>query len=379
MEFSPSLLEEWMRAHYFAAEADIGSSGVADLNLDDLRALTGVTTTDLDSVVLRDSPCTGRADLRAAIARRWGNGDPDWVTTTHGASEAIFVALTTLIEPGDEVVALSPAYHTHTSVADSIGCAVRLWELRANDHFAPDLDKLATLVTPRTKAVVVNFPHNPTGVTLTPRQQCRLIEIVANVDAYLVWDGAFTELTHVGDPLPDPTQFYSKTISVGTFSKAFGLPGMRFGWCAAQPKVIRGMVLLRDRITLSLSPLLELVALRVVENADRVIGPRLELARSNRATLTEWATTHADLVDYFPPPGGVTAFPALRGIPDTRPVCAALAAEDQVLLVPGAAFGYPGHVRLGFGGPAEGLATGLTALTRQLRLRRAKKQREQPC
>ncbi|MBE8516402.1 capreomycidine synthase [Amycolatopsis sp. H6(2020)] len=360
------MLEDWMRAHYFEAEADIGSSGVEDLSVRRLRELTGLPAAALDDVLMRDSPCTGRHDLRAAIAERWGNGDPGWVITTHGGSEAIYTALTTVLEPGDSVIALAPSYHTHTSVARSLGCETVPWVLRPELGFAPELDVLRRLVSPRTRAIVVNFPHNPTGVTLTGGQQRQLIEIAAEADAYLVWDGAFTELTHDGEPLPDPTRIYGKAISVGTFSKAFGLPGMRFGWCSAHPDVIAGMTRLRDRITLSLSPLLELLALHVVGNADKVVGSRLAQVRRNLSVLDSWAHEHRDCVDYCTPAGGVTAFPRLLGHPDTEPLCTALATEDRVLLVPGAAFGHPDRVRLGFGVSPSALDRGLTALSRRL-------------
>lgn len=379
MHFPSSVLEDWMRAHYFSTEADIGSSGVADLTVGEMRALTGLSAGSLDEVVMRDGHCTGERELRAEIAVRWGNGDPEWVTTTHGGSEAIYVALSTLLEPGDTVVVLEPSYHTHFSVARSLGCEVVPWVLRAEHGFAPDLAELSAVVGPGTRAIVVNFPHNPTGVTLTRDQQCQLIEIARSIDAYLLWDGVLADMVHVGDPLPDPTADYDRAVSVGSFSKAFGLPGMRFGWCCAHPDVIAGMMRLRDRITLSLSPLLELLSLHVVRNAERVVGPRLAQARANLMVLSAWAADHRDLVEYHPPQGGVTAFPRLVGHPDTEPLCAALAEDDRVLLIPGSAFGHPDRVRLGFGGLPAGLETGLEALSRHLTRTDQEQRRGMPC
>jgi capreomycidine synthase len=365
MKFPGALLEDWMREHYHDAAIDIGSSGVADYSLGEVRELTGITVEELDEVVFRDSPCLGRDDLRSAIAERWGDGDLRRVMTTHGGSEAVYVALMSLLEPGDQVVALDPAYHSHVSVAHSMGCEVLRWRLREEDGFRPDLDALAALVTERTKVVVVNFPHNPTGTTVDAAGLERLLEIAAGVDAYVLWDGAFTELVYEGAPLPNPGLRYPKCVSVGTFSKVFGLPGMRFGWCMADPGLLRDMTDLRDRITLSLSPLLEHIALRVVRNADAFIGPRLENARANRSLLARWAARHPDLVDLPLPLGGVTAFPLLRAWQDTTEICRRLGETRHLLLIPGRAFDHPRRVRLGFGGDGKQLEAGLDILAEE--------------
>lgn len=367
MEFASALLEDWMRSYYFSATIDLGSSGVADFSLGEICDLTGVDIADLRKVVFSDSPSLGREDLRAAISHRWGNGDPDWALTTHGASEAIYVTMMTLLNPGDEVVALQPTYHSHSSIAESLGCKVSYWVLRAEQNFMPDLTDLATIVAKkRPKVIVVNFPHNPTGVTLDEAQLGTLIEIADGGDAHLVWDAAFSELVYDSSPLRDPITRYPKAVSIGTLSKAFGLPGLRFGWCLAKPDLISNIVKLRDRMTLSLSPLLEFLAYQAITHADALLGARLPLARMNRLVLAQWSQEHRDYVDLVVPRGGVTAFPLLQRCSDTRPLCQRLGDEHGVLLVPGVAFGHPERVRLGFGASPEKFEKGLDVLSTAL-------------
>jgi aspartate/methionine/tyrosine aminotransferase len=255
--FQSVLLEEWRRDHYFSAEFDIGSSEMEDFSLAELKSLLGITSEDLDRIISRDSTSFGSFGLRQAVAARWGNGDADWVVVTHGASEAIYLAVNVLLEPADEVVALELIYHSHTSIARTIGCKVVPWSLSPENGFTPNLSVLAELVSDRTRLITVNFPHKPTGVTLTPQQQRELIAIADGAGAYLLWDAAFAELVYGNPPLPDPTLSYSRATSVGTLSKAYGLPGLRFGWCVADPAVLTRMVRLRDRMTLHLSPLVE--------------------------------------------------------------------------------------------------------------------------
>jgi capreomycidine synthase len=366
MRFQGALLEDWMRDHYHEAVIDIGSSGVLDYSLRQVRELAGIGIEEIDEIVFRDSPCLGRYDLRETIAERYGIGSAERVMMTHGSSEAIYVSLLTLLEPGDQVVTLEPTYHSHVSIAESLGCELLRWRLREEDSFQPDLNDLDAIITKRTKAIVVNFPHNPTGATITSGDFFRLLEIAASVNAYVIWDAALADLVYEGDPLPDPCLYYTRSVSVGTFSKAFGLPGMRLGWCIAPPELIRAATNLRDRITLSLSPLLEYIALRVLQNADSFIRPRRENAEINRRTLIEWALQHEDVLDLPLPHGGVTAFPLLRRMEDTVEICTRLGEDHRVLLIPGNVFGYPRRVRLGFGGERDQLNKGLEILAGEL-------------
>lgn len=374
MKFEPAPLEDWMRLYYFAVDDDIGSSGVEDYSLAELRAVLGIDAAELDNVVFRDSTSLGGAGVRAAVADRWGTGDPDRVMVTHGASEAIYLVLSTLLDPGDAVVVAGPTYHTHTSIARTMGCDVRVWALRAEDGFRPDLDGLRAQLDGRTKAIVVNFPHNPTGASLTPEGRDELVALAAEAGAYLVWDQAFREMVVEGEPLVDPVHDYERAISIGTLSKGYGLPGLRVGWCLGPPDVLEGTLDLRDRMTLHLSPLVELLATRVARHADRLIDPRMAQARTNLATLQAWAAANADLVTVPAPMGGVTTFPILHGQVDTTDLCHRLARQRRTLLVPGSCFGDPPRVRLGFGGPSAAFARGLDTLAAALHEERARVQ-----
>ncbi len=241
-----------------------------------------------------------------------------------------------------------------------------------------DADVLEGLVTPGTAAVVVNFPHNPSGVTLSPQGLKALTERTTAAGATLVWDAATAEIAHRWDVLPDPAATRGDTISYGTFSKTFGLPGLRVGWAIAPPDIVPAVFPLRDRTTLFLSPLVELIAERAMRHADVLIGRRAAEARRNLAHLTEWMAEHEDLVRWTPPEGGVCALPVFRelerasdGPAAVERFCLELLSRHRTLLVPGTAFGTPHGARLGFGGPEEGFRAGLAGLSEFLRTRGA--------
>ncbi|MFF2620127.1 aminotransferase class I/II-fold pyridoxal phosphate-dependent enzyme [Kitasatospora sp. NPDC058046] len=260
---------------------------------------------------------------------------------------------------------MEPAYHSLLAPVLARGCRVRRWRLRPEDGFRPDLEELRQLATDATKAVIVNFPHNPTGVTLTTGELAELVAIVERHGCYLLWDGAFEDLVFDGPPLAAPTH-YERALCFGTMSKAFGLPGLRVGWGIAAPEIVHAAVGVRDYTTLALSPLVEWVAQRALEGAGRLIGPRMLAAAANRRLVQEWLTARPGEVSFTAGGAGVVVFPQLARVPDTMALCERLMRENRVLLVPGECFGVPGRVRLGFGGTTTDLAAGLDALSHLL-------------
>jgi capreomycidine synthase len=361
----PAHLENWLREYYFARKMDLGSSGVESFSFSELRDATGLTGEEMDAIILEDGHSMGTLGLRQAIATRWADGDPERVIVTHGSSEAILLVMQALLGPGDEIIVLDPCYYALRAIAESIGCTVKVWPLRFESGFVPDLRELQHLLSPQTRMVVVNFPHNPTGASLTKEQQGEVIDLVREAGSYLVWDGAFAELTYDRPPLPDPVLLYDRAISLGTLSKAYGLAGLRIGWCLASPEVLARCVHLRDYTTVFLSPLVELIAERVVEHLDPFLRRRLAQAHANLQMLTAWAEQHRSLIDLVSPQGGVTVFPRFLGLNQTDTLCQDLGRQG-VLLVPGSCFGHPSHVRLGFGGASEPFTAGLTHLSRYM-------------
>jgi capreomycidine synthase len=319
-------------------------------------------------MIFHDSESFGGSRLRAALADRWTDGDVDRMMVTHGSSEAIYLVMHLALEPGDEVIVVDPAYQQLHDIAAWRGCRVTRWRLDVRDGFAADMSGLRELAASGARMIVVNFPHNPTGVSITTSQQKELVTIAAETGAWLVWDHAFGELTYAGDPLSLPT-WYERTIAFGTFSKSYGLAGLRVGWCVAPPELLARMALLRDYIALYVSPVLEFFAEHAVRHAEKIVARQREHAQENLRIVAEWAEGRPELARFTPPAGGVSAFIELVDQADVVRSCRRLAERHRVLVVPGACFGdtYRDYVRLGFGGTRTELTTGLSLLERVLR------------
>ncbi len=367
MKIESFALERWMTTWETQVEYDIAESGILPLTTNDLLDLLPVAerAATLDHLLdtrLGYSEAPGSHELRAALAATYAATGPENILITTGAIEANYLLFNTLLDPGDHVVAVHPAYQQLYSVPRAIGCDVRLWSVRAEGaHFHYDLDELERLVTPRTRLIVVNTPHNPTGAILSAANLRRVYALAESVGARVLCDEAYRWLElPAGEPLPPPIRDLGDSgISVGTFSKPFGLPGLRIGWIAAPAEIVAACWAMRDYITLSPGKLNDALALLAFRHRDKIIARTRGIVAANLATADKWFAEHAEIVAWTPPRAGLLALMRYRLDIPSRALADRLAGEYSVMLAPGDAFGYEYHLRLGVGQDPEIFATGL--------------------
>ncbi|MFJ9041027.1 pyridoxal phosphate-dependent aminotransferase [Streptomyces sp. NPDC102406] len=193
-------------------------------------------------------PGPGVPELRTAIAahqeRRYGIAlDPDReVLVTAGATEAIAAALLALVEPGDEVVALEPYYDSYAAcVAMAGGTRVPVTLRPHEGAFRLDLDELRAAITPRTRLLLINTPHNPTGTVLTRAELTAIAELAVERDLLVVTDEVYEHLTfddaeHV--PLATLPGMRERTVTIGSAGKTFSFTGWKVGWVTATPELV---------------------------------------------------------------------------------------------------------------------------------------------
>ncbi len=182
-------------------------------------------------------PGPGVPELRNAIAdhqhRFYGvDVDPDTeVLVTAGATEAIAAAMLALLEPGDEVIAFEPFYDSYAACVAMAGAVRVPLTLRAPD-FRPDLDRLRSLVTPRTRLLLLNSPHNPTGMVLTRDEAAAIAELAVERDLLVVTDEVYEHLVFDGEhiPLASLPGMRERTVSISSAGKTFSFTGWKVGW-----------------------------------------------------------------------------------------------------------------------------------------------------
>lgn len=373
MTFVPFRVERWMSTYEQDVALNLGESGVQQLRLGELLAMAEQAghadiRRRLDDLVLTYDETPGSLDLRRRLAALYGV-DAGEVLVTQGAIEANYLLLRTLIEPGDVVVSLFPAYQQLYSLAEMCGAEVRRWSLRAEDGFAPDLDALRGLLDERVRLIVLNTPHNPTGAYLDEPALRTILTWAEELDAFVLCDETYHGVTlDDGVRLPPPARALSpRGISVSTLSKTMGLAGLRVGWIAAQPEMVERCWAYRDYVTISCSRLSDVLACLALDLRPALLERCRKLARRNLGHLTAWMSEYADEFDWIPPRAGLLCFPRLRRHTDSRAFCRGLVESESLLLVPGWAFESEGHVRIGLGEGPDVFAAGLERLGRYLR------------
>ncbi len=202
-------------------------------------------------------PGIGVPALREAVAehqkRFYGlEFDPDTeVLVTAGATEAIAAALLALVEPGDEVVALEPYYDSYAACIAMAGGQRVPVTLRAPD-FRLDLDALRAAVTPRTKLLLVNTPHNPTGTVLTPAELAAVAELACERDLLVVTDEVYEHLAYDGAPhapLATYPGMRDRTVTISSAGKTFAVTGWKIGWVCATPPLVSAVKTAKQFLT----------------------------------------------------------------------------------------------------------------------------------
>ncbi len=354
---------------------DIAESGIYPLNTAELIELLPAdqrqsVLDELLSLRLGYTEARGTARLRGELASTYEDVSPDDILVTTGAIEANFLLFTSLLDVGDHVVAVYPAYQQLYSVAKAIGCDVTPWNVSQRaGRFAYDIDELERLVRPGTRLIVVNTPHNPTGATLTDADLARIYDIAESNGALVLCDEAYRWLDIPdGRPLAAPMRNLGpRAISVGTVSKPFGLPGLRIGWIAATDEIAQKCWSTRDYTSLSPAGLSDYLATVALRNRDALIVRNGEIMRSNLAVADVWFAEHADLAAWDRPRGGLLALVRYAAANPSSEVADHLAKDYSVMLAPGSAFGYEGHLRIGIGQRPDVFAEGLRRTATYLR------------
>ncbi len=347
MRLVPFLLEEWLAKYRDSVDHHLGMSTGPKWTLAEIRALmTDPERAGFDGAALTYCPTKGREPLRVALASMYG-ADPDEILVFNGGAEALLALFFVAGEPKSNVVVPTPSFAPFMEVPTALGVETRRYELRLENGFAPDVDEIKRLTDARTKLILLNTPHNPTGAVVGEDAVRELDDFAQRRGIPLVVDEVYHPIYH-GTPVRSAGE-YSRATVLGDFSKSFSLPGLRIGWLLERDARRRHeLENAHGYFTTSTGILGELLAETAVRHRETIWNRARTVSTQNLAVLGEWCTAHEEQLEWMRPHGSMTAFPRLRGVADARPFCVA-AAERGVLLALGEAFAAPAHFRIGFG------------------------------
>ena len=318
----------------------------------------------------RYAPNAGLPELREALAQkisgRNGYGaSQDQIVVTQGGIQALYLVLRALLEPGDEVLLPDPAWPNFRMIAHLLGARVLPYPLVAEGDFLPRIEDLERLVTPRTRAILVNSPSNPLG-TVLPRELARtLLEfarkhglwfIADEVYDELVFDDTFVSVGSVADP-------EDRLVSVYSFSKVYAMTGWRVGYLVAPPDLATILTGMQEPIVSCVNTPTQMAALAALNGPQQVVGEMRNAYKERRDELLEVL----DLGDLpsSRPSGAFYVWTDISaaGMP-SMDLARSLIETEHVAVAPGSAFGElgEGYVRLSLASSKEDLLEGASRL-----------------
>jgi aspartate/methionine/tyrosine aminotransferase len=360
MQLKPFLLDAWLDHYEHGIEFNLAASTGPVWTASEVLELGGDEARDryLNHKVVYGRPA-GADSLREAIAEM--QGVPfNSVQVVTGASEALTVLMWLAAEPGANVIVPLPGFTTFSALPESLGLELRFYRVRRENNFQIDVDEIQQLADSKTKLMLINCPHNPTGATIGDSEMERLHEFTAQRGIQLISDEVYHPIYH-GAKTTSAARLSHATV-ISDLSKAFSLAGTRTGWMIEHdPERRRQYWNARAYFSICNNTPGEILSEVAIRNWPTVLGETQEAATKNLQLLDAFMAAHTDVLGWIRPQGGMTAFPWLTSGENARPFCQA-ATERGILFAPGDCFDVPAHFRLGFAAAGDNFAKGLERL-----------------
>jgi len=348
MRIAPFKIEEWMNQYEASAKYDLTTTCIKPLSVNELCKITDTNPNSVMDIALGYGDITGSLRLKNAIKDLYKNQQLENITITHGAIGANQLVFLSILEKGDEVVSIVPTYQQHYSIPESLNANVKLYFLKEENNWLPDLEELAKIITPKTKLLCLNNPNNPTGAVIPDYMLKEIVKIAKDNNAWILSDEVYRGLNLFGEPYSvSIADIYQKGISVGSMSKTYSLPGLRVGWVCARDDLINEINHQRQYNTISISTLDDYFASIALENREKISERNFNILHNGYNILKTWAENE-ELVECIYPQGGTTALIRyLKDIP-SKELCKDFQAKTGVALLPGETLEMEGYVRVGF-------------------------------
>jgi aminotransferase len=294
---------------------------------------------------------SGLFEVREGVAkyldRLYGiNYDPGKeIILTVGVSEALYLVMTALLNPGDEVIIPTPCFVSYQAEVELVGGVAVEVPSRMEDNFEINIEGVKKAITPRTKAIFIGYPNNPTGAVASREKLLQIAKLAEEHDLIVVSDEIYDRLVYGGWKhvcFPTLPNMRNRTILLGGFSKSHAMTGWRIGYVCAPTEFIQGMVRVHQYTIMSAPTMAQFAALEAMQNGEPYVAEMLAEYDRRRKLIVSGMNSLG--CPTFEPKGAFYAFPKITasGLNDEA-FADALLSEEHVAMVPGSAFGKGGE------------------------------------
>ncbi len=357
----PFVLERFFARYEFGARYLLCSSDPEPLSVRELLSIESHAGQEFINLSLGYVDSRGSPELRRAIAALYQHTSEERILVHGGGQEPIFTLMNALLESGDDVIVQFPAYQSQYSVAQSLGARVNRWNSDLDREGAPDLDELAQLIGPKTRAIVITTPNNPTGYPFDRAQLEHIVELARKHGLWLIVDELYRGTERESERLPGICDAYERAVSIGGLSKAYALAGLRIGWLATQDEsLLQRAATVKDYLTICNAAPSEFLATIALRHSEELTDRVRRITAGNLDLLDHFFARRSELFRWTRPRAGITAFPRyLVGSSDA--FCRRAVEEAGILLLPSTIFD-AGDARMRIGYGRANLPEALSAL-----------------
>jgi len=362
MPIEPFHLERYFADFEFETPILLGASDCETMSVGELLDLDPSARDRFERMRLGYTHSEGDAELRRTIADGYaGAVGPDDILVHAAGVEVITTLMMATLEPGDRALVQMPCYQVLRTAPVIAGARVDRLETDPDDGWSVTADAVAEGLTPDTRLVALNSPHNPTGRTIPRGKLQRIADLCGERGIILLVDEAYRGTRHEG-PVDEfsASELGEHVVTLGLVSKGYGLPGLRLGWLVCRDPALRAAVeRVKDYTTICAPAPSEFLATIAIRNRDAILSATRARLRAHLDLLTPVLTGRPDLFGWVRPDAGPITFPTLRpeavlaitgGDVDDRAVAERVRTEAGVLVIPGSLFDAPvPALRIGFG------------------------------
>lgn len=351
MRINEFKLEEYFAKYEFNVKYLLCASDCETFTVSELLSLSDDSLEDFRNLRLGYTETFGHPELRNEISKLYKNISPEEIIVFSGAEEGIFILMNVLLNKNEQIIVQYPAYQSLFEIAHSLKSKVTKWTMRDEEVWKLDLNYLSSNINKKTKLIVINFPHNPTGYLPSKETYEEIIDIAKEHELFIFSDEVYRFLEYDKKIRLDAMcDLYEKGISLGVMSKAFGLAGLRIGWIATKNiTLLKKLASFKNYTTICNSALSEFFSILALRNKNFILERNLEIIKNNIIRLDKFFNEFKHLFKWIKPEAGSIAFPRiLNG--KSKEFCSNLLEKKSVLLMPSSNYDYGDHhFRIGFG------------------------------
>jgi aspartate aminotransferase len=335
-------------------------------------------TAAIDANFTRYTVAPGIPELRQAICAKYQQDygievTPAEVLITAGGKHALFNAALALVDPGDEVITHAPYWPTIPEQVKLMGGMPVVVSTRSSDGFRVHADAVIGAMSPRTKAIILNSPGNPTGALIGEDDVAAIAGAAAANGIWVIVDLCYERLIYEAVPHNLPKILFERlrdrTVIAGSASKAYAMTGWRCGWTIAPKELTAAFNVIQGQSTSNISSITQKAALAAVSGSQDAVTAMRDEYRRRRDSIHAWLTEHPG-IRCAKPKGAFYLFPDISrllspdGVATSADFAQALLEKEHVVVTPGEAFGAPGYLRISYATSMEQLREGATRILR---------------